>query len=93
MSRPGLNPVGSGADVPRPFERTSSPKEADVIRDEVRYAGSEPDPSLGGLPRARDPTARLLGVLRPADPIRSSPIVCSLRRPTPAAWTDKPTVP
>ena len=38
---------GTGADVPRPDQRTSAPKEADVRRDEVRYAGNEARPFLG----------------------------------------------
>ena len=67
-SRTGDAPRREGLDGPRPLERTFSPKEADVIRDDGRCAGEEigPRPFLGRRLCAEGPTTHRLGVPRPA---------------------------
>ncbi len=45
--------------------------------------GSMPDPSLGGQPRDRDPTTRLRGVPRSADPLAPGLPGSPLERPEP----------
>ena len=43
---PGTGLAGIGVDGPRPRERTCSPKEADVRRDDGRHAGDLLSPTL-----------------------------------------------